>query len=65
MILFIIQFVMGLVLWISLLYFGIQGANSKKADTFLKMFFVLLGIGIFFIVINIGFFASCLINEVR
>lgn len=65
MILFIIQFVMGLVLWISLLYFGIQGFSSKKADTFLKIFFVLLSIGIFFIVINIGFFASCLINEVR
>lgn len=65
MILFIIQFVMGLVLWVSLLYFGIQGVNSKKADTFLKIFFILLGIGIFFIVINIGFFASCLINEVR
>ena len=65
MILFIIQFVMGLVLWVSLLYFGIQGTSSKKADTFLKIFFVLLGIGIFFIVINIGFFASCLINEVR
>lgn len=65
MILFIIQLVMGLVLWISLLYFGIQGINLKKADTFLKIFFVLLGVGIFFIVINIGFFASCLINEVR
>lgn len=65
MILFIIQFVMGLVFWIGLLYFGTQGADSKKANVSLKIFFVLLGIGIFFIVINIGFFASCLINEVR
>ena len=65
MILFIIQLVMGLILLVSFFYFVTQGADSKKADTFLKIFFVLLGIGIFFIVINIGFFASCLINEVR